>query len=303
MKTNIRKLTAGLLAVLLVLSMTGCDSLDYREAVKLYNARDYEDAGEIFYELGDYEDSAALYTRCQYWIAVELMEKGIYSEALPRFLKLGDYEDSQARAVECKYQKAIAAFDSGNLNDAENFFLDAPDYKQTPEYLRRITWQKFFEELTAVGTLQLEDAGKVYSLSANAEKDQLVFFASDAKDMTYQFYDDLTLTLTRDSTEASFAATSTFDMAFKGSRIGSSQTGSGVVDVSTLTADTVLTLDTYEKTTTDHLGKTSTTTDPAENLMGGDMAENLSGMLSVIPTLLAEAGITLTLQDIGFAAI
>ena len=128
MKTNIRKLTAVFLAVLLLLSMTGCDSLDYREAVNLYNAQEYEAAGELFYELGDYEDSKQLYTRCQYWIAVELMEKGIYTEALPRFLKLGDYEDSQARAMECKYQRAIAAFDSGNLNEAETFFLDAPDY-------------------------------------------------------------------------------------------------------------------------------------------------------------------------------
>lgn len=303
MKTNIRKLTAVFLAVLLLLSMTGCDSLDYREAVNLYNAQEYEAAGELFYELGDYEDSKQLYTRCQYWIAVELMEKGIYTEALPRFLKLGDYEDSQARAMECKYQRAIAAFDSGNLNEAETFFLDTPDYKQTPEYLRRITWQKFFAEVSVVGTLQLEEAGKVYSISADPETARLVFFTSDTKDMDYRFYDDLTLTLTRDSTEAAFTATSTFTMGFKGSQIGSAQTGSGVVDISTITANTVLSLNTYEKTSTDNLGKTSTTTDPAESLMSGDMAENFSALMSVIPTLLADSGISLTLQDIGFATI
>ena len=303
MKTNIRKLTAVFLAVLLLLSMTGCDSLDYREAVNLYNAQEYEAAGELFYELGDYEDSKQLYTRCQYWIAVELMEKGIYPEALPRFLKLGDYEDSQARAMECKYQRAIAAFGSGNLNEAETFFLDAPDYKQTPEYLRRITWQKFFDELAAVGTLQTEQEGKLYRLTADAETAQLVFFTSRTKDMDYQFYDDLTLMLSRDSTDAAFTATSTFTMGFKGSQIGSSQVGSGKVDITTVTADTVLVLDTYEKVTTDNLGKTSTTTDPAESLMGGDMAENFSALMSVIPTLLADSGISLTLQDIGFATI
>ena len=128
MKTILRKLTVLVLAFLLMLSMTGCDNLDYREAVKLYNGRDYEAAAEMFYALGDYEDSKQLYTRCQYWMAVELMEQGVYSEALPRFLKLGDYEDSAQRAIECKYQRAIAEFDSGNLSDAENLFLEAPSF-------------------------------------------------------------------------------------------------------------------------------------------------------------------------------
>lgn len=303
MKSILHKLTALVLVVLLMLSMTGCDNLDYREAIKLYNAQDYEAAAEIFYELGEYEDSKQLYTRCQYWMAVELMEQGVYSEALPRFLKLGDYEDSQVRAIECKYQRAITELNSGNLSDAENLFLETPDYKQTPEYLRQITWQKFYDQVAAAGTLQTESDGKVYSLRADTETSQLVFFASHSKEMGYQFYDDLTLTLSRDSTEAAFTATSTFTMGFNGNQIGSTQTGSGRADIAALTADPVLTLDTYEKKATDNLGNSSSTTDPAENLMAGDMTKNLSGLLEVIPGLLTEAGISFTLQDIGFAAI
>ena len=65
MKAIFLKLTATFLALLLILSMTGCDNLDYREAVELYNDQNYKAAAEIFYALDDYEDSAELYTRCQ----------------------------------------------------------------------------------------------------------------------------------------------------------------------------------------------------------------------------------------------
>ena len=303
MKSVFQKLAALVLVLLLVLSMTGCDKLDYRDAVDLYNARNYKAAAELFYALGDYKDSAALYTRCHYWMAVDLMEAGRYQEALPRFVELSDYEDCAQRVIECIYQMAVAAFDSGDLKNAETYFLQTPDYKQSQEYLRQITWQKFFEELASAGTLQTQQEDKVFRVTADPEANQLVFFVSQEKDMTYRFYDDLTLTLSRDSKFAAFTATSTFTMGFKGSQIGSTQAGTGTVDISKLATDTVLALATYEKTTTDNQGNTSTTEDPAESLMNADMAENLQNLLAAIPGLLADAGITLTLQNIGFSPL
>ena len=70
MKKHIfRSLVLIFLVCTLMLSMTGCDTLDYRRAIELYNAGKFEAAGELFYELGDYEDSPALYKNCQYWTA------------------------------------------------------------------------------------------------------------------------------------------------------------------------------------------------------------------------------------------
>ena len=309
MKTRfLRSAAALLLCCALALTMTGCSELDYRKALNLYNSENFDAAAEAFYALGDYEDSAELFTRSHYWAAVVRMEQGNYAEALPRFLKLGDYEDSALRSTECKYQLAISALEADDLATAKNHFEDVADYKQAGEYLRRITWQAFFDAVTAAGTendgcftLERGYDGRVYRLTADpAEPNRLILSVSHSQDLGYTFYDDLSLTLTRDSTDASFAAVSTFSMDFGEGQIGSSQSGSGTVDITACTADTVLVMDTFEKTVTDNLGKTTASTDPADSLMDDTMAENLAALLSTIPNLLTESGITLTLADIGF---
>lgn len=306
MKTRIIKLITLLLVCSLLCSLTGCEKLDYREAIDLYNSGRFDEAAEIFAALGDYEDSANMQTLSQYWAALTLADAGKYEEALPRFLKLGAYEDSPQRVIECTYQLAISEFEAGNYTDAQIHFLEVSDYKQTPEYLRRINWQKLFEAVTGVGEEGIytgTSEGMELQITAKAgELDQLTFFVSHEKDMGYAFYDDLALTLTRDSLIADFTAKSTFTMDSLGQEVGTTQIASGKVDISTCTADTVLKVDTFQMTGTDNLGNAISTEDPADMLMGGDMAENLRNLLAVTPALLNNAGITLTLQDIGFAA-
>ena len=296
----IKSFTVLFLVLTLCLSMTGCSKQNYRKAIKLYNKGEYDAAATLFSELGDYENSGELQTLSRYWEAISLMEEGAYSSALPRFLKLGIYEDSEERAIECKYQMAIEAFQTNDYQTAETYFLDQPQYRQTAEYLRRITWQKFFDAITAAGsTLEKEQDGAVLRVTAAAPA-QLTFSVSNTKEMGYGFYDDLTLTLTRDSLEADFTATSAFNMEFLNNQIGSLQTGSGKVNISACSVGTQLTVEEFQMTTTDNLGVTSTSTDPADCLMTDTMADNLSTLLTQIPLLLAEHGIELTLTDIGF---
>lgn len=295
-----KSFTVLFLALTLCLSLTGCSKQNYRKAIKLYNKGKYDAAATLFSELGDYENSGELQTLSRYWEAISLMEEGAYSSALPRFLKLGIYEDSAERAIECKYQMAIEAFQSNDYQTAETYFLEQPQYRQTAEYLRRITWQKFFDAITAAGsTLEKEQDGAILRVTAAAPA-QLIFSVSNTKDMGYSFYDDLTLTLTRDSLEADFTATSSFNMEFLNNQIGSLQTGSGKVNISACFPETPLAIEEFQMTTTDNLGVTSTSTDPADCLMTDTMVDNLSTLLTQIPLLLAEHGIELTLTDIGF---
>lgn len=295
-----KSFTVLFLALTLCLSMTGCSKQNYRKAINLYNKGEYDAAATLFSELGNYENSRELQTLSRYWEAISLMEEGSYSSALPRFLKLGIYEDSAERAIECKYQIAIEAFQSNDYKTAETYFLEQPQYRQTEEYLRRITWQKLFDAITAAGsTLQKEQDGTVLSVTAVAPA-QLVFSVSVTKDMGYSFYDDLTLTLTRDSLEADFTATSCFNMDFLSNQIGSVQTASGKVNISACSAGTQLAIEEFQMTTTDNLGLTSTSADPADCLMADAMADNLATLLTQIPLLLTEAGIEQTLVDIGF---
>lgn len=312
MKTQFLKSAAALILVCaLAFCLVGCDSLDYREAIDLYNAQDYEAAAEMFYALGDYEDSQALYTRCQYWIAIEMTQYGNYEEALPRFIKLGEYEDSAAWVTECTYQIAAAAFEEGDLSAAETHFLEVADYKQAPEFLRRIAWQHLFDAVAAAGTesggsftLQREQDGKVISVTADmSDPNRLSFFVSWDKDAGYTFHDDLTVSFTRDSLEAAFTGNSSFAMDFKGSQIGSQQTSSGTFHIGSCTAQMPLAVTVFDMQVTDNQGKTESSNNPADSLMQEDMQENFGLMMTVVPQILADAGIELTLADIGFSAM
>lgn len=301
MKTLSKALTL-LLILSTLLSMTGCEALDYRKAVAQYNSGNFDAAAESFSALGEYEDSRELVTLSQYWAALSRMEKGNFAEALPRFLKLGDYEDSAQWAVECQYQMAVNLFEAGSLSDAEAIFLELGDYKGTTEYLRRICWQKLYDALPEEGICTETSEGmQLQVVPQTGESNQLSLFVSRTKDMGYVFYDDLALTLTRDSLEAEFTAKSTFTMDFHGEEIGSQQIASGKVDISVCTPETSLPVTTYELTGTDNQG--NTITDSGHVLMSDTMSENLSAMLMILPTLLEANDIPLTLQDIGFTAL
>ena len=307
MKSTFKSVFVILLVCSLTLSMTGCDKLDYRKAIKLYNAGSYEVAADMFYGLEDYEDSRELYTSCQYWIAANLAQQGNYEEALPRFLKLGEYENSAQWVIECKYQLALSAFDKGHFGDAQALFQEIPDYQQAKEYLRQINWQTMFDSICALDeTMQAEQNGKSFHIFAPLDDQnapRLVFSVEMSKQEDHLYSDFLTITLSRASTVADFTCGSDFQMAYVDSTIGSSQSGSGRIDITTCTPETALVLDTFEKTVTDNLGKTTSSTNPADSLMAEMVAENLSDLLTMIPQLLLDAGITLTLNDIGFSAL
>lgn len=303
-KKTLSKLLTLVLILSILLSMTGCEALDYRKAVEQYNTGNFDAAAQSFAALGEYEDSRELATLSQYWAAISRMEQGNFSEALPRFVKLGDYEDSVQRATECQYQMAVALFEAGSLSEGEAIFLELGDYKASGEYLRRIRWQKLYDALPEEGICtQTSEGMELRIVPQKGEPNQLTFFVGRTKDMGYVFYDDLVLTLTRDSLEAEFTAKSTFTMDFRGEEIGSQQAASGKVDISVCTPETNLPVTSYELTATDNQGNTTTSTDPAEVLMADTMSENLAALLSILPTLLETNGITWTLQDIGFYAL
>ena len=307
MKSTFKSFLVILLVCSLTFSMTGCDKLDYRKAIKLYNAGSYEAASDMFYGLGDYEDSKALYTSSQYWIAANLAQQGNYKEALPLFLKLVNYENSAQWVTECKYQLALSAFDEGRFGDAQALFQEIPDYQQTKEYLRQINWQTMFDSICALDeAMHAEQNGKSFHIFApldHQDTPRLVFSVEMTEQEDYLYSDFLTITLTRDSSVADFTCGSDFQMEYVDSTIGSSQSGTGKIDITTCTPETVLVLETLEKIVTDNLGKTTTSADPADSLMAEMLAENLSDLLTVIPQLLSDAGITLTLNDIGFSAL
>lgn len=306
-----KRLPQAFLSLTLIFSLcfclVGCNQQNYRKAIALYNEGQYDAAATLFSQLDGYENSGELQTLSRYWEALTLMGDGEYSQALPRFLKLGDYEDSAARAIECKYQLAIVAFESEDYKTAETHFLEVSQYRQSPEYLRQITWLKFYEAVVNAGsetevgiTLQKELDNQLLQVIA-AEPEMLIFSVSSSENQDFRISDSLSLTLERESLDAAFSATGTFAMNFLEGEIGSDQTVSGHVNISTCVPGMLLTPEAFQMTVTDNHGDTYTSTDPADCLMEGAMAANLSTLLTEIPQLLTESGIEWTLTDIGFA--
>ena len=308
MISHFRKLIILPLALLLTLSLSGCDAIAYREAVTLYNNQKYAEAAERFSQLDGYEDSAELHTRSLYFEAVLLMEEGRYSEAQPRFYKLGDYEDSVQRLQECRYQLAVADFENSDYAKAEEAFLEFPEYRQSPEYLRQINWMKFYQHIRDTGS----DAGGCFVISTqqdqrtvnilvdSAAPNQITLSASWEKDMGYLFRDELAITLAPDNFAAVFTADSSFTMDFDGKEIGSAQTAAGLFSIATCTADMTLVPDTFAMTVTDNQGNVTNSTDFADGTMFEEMPANSPAILTVFTQFFADSGLGITPADIGF---
>lgn len=108
-----RKYIALLLIAAIVLSLTACQSSDYKKAVELQETGYYEEAIELFTQLGDYEDSAERLSEAQnaieYQIAVQLMNNEQFAEAAEKFAAIAGYRNAGSLGEDCA---AIAAFNA-----------------------------------------------------------------------------------------------------------------------------------------------------------------------------------------------
>ncbi|MCM1523348.1 MAG: hypothetical protein NC120_02710 [Ruminococcus sp.] len=70
----------------------------YKRAMDHFNSEDYQNAHEIFSELGDYNDSREMAKECLYNLAMHSYD---YQTAYDIFTGLGDYKDSREMADRC----------------------------------------------------------------------------------------------------------------------------------------------------------------------------------------------------------
>ena len=128
-----KKLITGILALVMVISLTGCDSSNYKKATSLYEEGKYGEAAAMFAELGDYENSAEMVNVCKYTQAAKLLEAKEYEAAKAIFVELGDYADSVNFAKECSYKQAEALFFQGKYEEAVAIYETIPDYLDATE--------------------------------------------------------------------------------------------------------------------------------------------------------------------------
>lgn len=149
-----KRITALILTAAMLLTLTGCDSSDYKKAASLYESGEYVEAAEMFEALGDYKDSADMVKACYYQGALELSDAGKYQEALEVFLSLGDYEDCEEQSVLCTCKAAEAYAQGGKLAEAVNL-LKA--YYAEPK-AQEMFFVLFADEVTDVYLVNFQNA-------------------------------------------------------------------------------------------------------------------------------------------------
>lgn len=94
-----------------LLLLTGCEDYRYHRAERLYSDHRYEEAAEIFAELGNYEDSESMTLVCLYKAAYELTRSGDYEGALKIYEQIPNYRDVPELIVEAKRQIELKTYD------------------------------------------------------------------------------------------------------------------------------------------------------------------------------------------------
>ena len=120
----LKKSSVVFLLLTLLVSLYGCDSKDYKNAVSLYADGKYQEAEEIFIRLGDYENSSQMVLKCRYDSACRHIKNKNYQEAVTLLIDLGDYEDCRELLKDAQqqlmYQKYAALIDI--LQDEDWYF-------------------------------------------------------------------------------------------------------------------------------------------------------------------------------------
>lgn len=159
--------------ILFGLLLTGCnESKRYEEAAGLMEEGSYTEAAEIFEELDDYEDSAALAQQCRvnadYNEAQELMSSGDYKNAKSAFEALGDFKDSPDKVEYCGkmivYVEGTKLMKSGKYTGAYEKLLSLGDFEDAPElaekcslYMLKI-WKAVREGNVITGSVTFDNA-------------------------------------------------------------------------------------------------------------------------------------------------
>lgn len=111
----------------------------YNEAMELYGMGQYEEAREVFNDLGDYSDATTYVStidsflterESKYEKGVGYYEKGAYSECITCLTEISDYLESAdyiEKSVEAIYQQATEHYDAGEFEKAKAMLGKIPD--------------------------------------------------------------------------------------------------------------------------------------------------------------------------------
>lgn len=125
----------AVIALVAVIENVIIPAAKYNNAVKLYEASEFDEAIDVFSNLDDYKDCADQINNCKYGKAMSYAKAGKYDEAISIFDKIKGYKDSADQIKDCKYNIAISYVNSGKYYEAISIFDQIKDYKDSTEQI------------------------------------------------------------------------------------------------------------------------------------------------------------------------
>ncbi len=175
---------AGAVIILIIAAVfrsISITSTQYKQALELLDAGDYEEAIAAFEALGGYKDSAAKINECntaildgKYNDVLAFKNESKYAEALEALADISEHKDAKALYKEISYLQAEAFLSDGQEMQALMAFRNAGDFRDAQErcapLLKSVANRNATIDATQFNAIALRSDGTVVVVGADDEK-------------------------------------------------------------------------------------------------------------------------------------
>lgn len=143
--------------------------IKYNHGLKLLDGKDYYEAIKIFEDLGDYKDSNELEKQSKYLLGKAYFERHDYVKAISFFEQIKEYGDSPNFLIEAIYLEAIKQYSDGSFGEAKKLFNQVGNYKSAISYLDNIDIMEKY-----MGTWEVEGLANIYYIFNGWSIEQII---------------------------------------------------------------------------------------------------------------------------------
>ena len=294
-----KKIIAVLLLICLCVSLVGCKVLDYKEATERYAAGDYAGALEIYRQLGDYADSAAMAQICwqkaDYVAAEALYVAGDYAQALPLYEGLVMYADSPVKAIYCRYEIGKSYLEEKNYAEAISWLSALGNYENSGDLVHQARWQWLHQSRQTIVLKDEESAFQAISLEPMQDGGMRIFLENEGLLLGLPYETEFTMVLMRGNPKAAYSVS----YCSNGDTVVAEYVG-GVAELAALGAGSSLPVSSFRQSITHPDGTQTVSSAMADALMIRPvLTESWQLVMDNLPLLLEKSGADISMKDLG----
>lgn len=135
-----KRIISVIICAVIILTLTGCDSGDYKKAVEFFESGEYQQALEIFSDLEGYKDTDTYIEKIntkikeeKYNDAISYIKSKDYVKAIELLEEIPDYKDSKSLVGKVHYVYGSQLFNERDFSGAYQHFQEASGYSDIAE--------------------------------------------------------------------------------------------------------------------------------------------------------------------------